>query len=40
MMKIWLLAVASMGFGSAVTILLTKPPVIVTLLVKLGALIR
>lgn len=40
MMKIWLLTLASTGFGSAVTIALTKPPVIVTLLVKLGALIR
>ncbi len=40
MMKIWLLALASMGFGSAITILLTKPPVVVALLLKLGALIR
>lgn len=40
MMKIWLLTLASMGFGSAVTIVLTKPPVVLTLLMKLGMLIR
>lgn len=28
MMRIWLLTLASMGFGSAATIVLTKPPVV------------
>ncbi len=28
MMKIWLLAMASMGFGAALTVALTKPPVV------------
>ena len=32
MMKIWLLTLASMGFGSAVTIVLTKPPVFIAML--------
>ncbi len=40
MMRIWLLTLASMGFGSAVTIVLTKPPVVLALLLKLGALVR
>ncbi len=40
MMKIWLLTLASMGFGSAVTIALTKPPVVLTLLAKVGVLFR
>lgn len=40
MTRILLLTLASMGFGSALTIVLTKPPVVVGVLMKLGLLLR
>lgn len=35
-----ILALASMGFGAAVTLMLTKPPVFLYFLAKLFALVR
>ena len=39
-LRVLLLSALSMVFGSAVTIVLTKPPVVIVMLLKLGALIR